>query len=69
MCAHLPFLCDFRRVAQLDLMKDAYEGFSYYLKNVIPPTRMNRNSLSGWVILICRIMRLQFAHRCFGKLA
>lgn len=36
VCAHLPFLCDFRRVAQLDLMKDAYEGFSYYFKKCDP---------------------------------
>ena len=37
LCAPIyPFLCDFRRVAQLDLMKDAYEGFSYYFKKCDP---------------------------------
>lgn len=37
MCAPLyPFLCDFRRILEMDLMKDAYEGFAYYFKKCDP---------------------------------
>lgn len=37
LCAPLyPFLCDFRRILQMDLNKNAYEGFYYYFKKCDP---------------------------------
>lgn len=37
LCAPLyPFLCDFKRILQMDLNKNAYEGFYYYFKKCDP---------------------------------
>lgn len=37
LCAPMyPFLCDFRRILQMDLAKNAYEGFYYYFKKCDP---------------------------------
>lgn len=36
VAAHCPFLCDFKRVWELDLLKDAYEELSYFLRRFDP---------------------------------
>lgn len=36
VAAQCPFLCDFKRVWELDLLKDAYEELSYFLRRFDP---------------------------------
>ena len=65
VAATYPFLCDYRRVWEMDLGEGAYSELQQIFPfSMIPSTVGKRRFLSGSAISTCRTLRIGFRRRC-----